>query len=64
MSIQGAHLSERWFLRFVQICYEIGLSGGLSEIACFCHVIKNLIGEYSWQIFTLNFCKKGVACLF
>ena len=40
VGIQTPHFSERWFRMFAQKCNEIGLSGGVSQINCFCHVIK------------------------
>ena len=36
----------RWFLRFAQNCNKIGLSGGVSQIECFCNVNKQF-NEYS-----------------
>ena len=47
------HFSKGWLLRFIQKCNRNDLSGGVSQIKRFCHVIKRS-NEYSRQIITLN----------
>ncbi len=52
------HFSKRWFMRFVQKCNKVSLSGGVTYIWHFCHVIKRSI-EYCRQIFTINLAKRA-----